>query len=63
MSVKQSEDELNCGGCGYDSCRDFAVALVEAGQKKHVRILYATGGPRQSDRLVTKNTGRRITGR
>lgn len=22
------EDELNCGGCGYDSCRGFAAALV-----------------------------------
>jgi iron only hydrogenase large subunit-like protein len=22
------EDELNCGGCGYDSCRDFAHALI-----------------------------------
>ena len=24
-----SEDELNCSSCGYDSCRDFAVALLE----------------------------------
>lgn len=23
------EDELNCSSCGYDSCRDFAVALLE----------------------------------
>ena len=22
-------DELNCGGCGYNSCRDFARALLE----------------------------------
>jgi iron only hydrogenase large subunit-like protein/uncharacterized Fe-S cluster-containing protein len=22
------KDELNCGSCGYDSCRDFAVALL-----------------------------------
>jgi len=22
------DDELNCGGCGYDSCRDFARALI-----------------------------------
>lgn len=21
-------DELNCGGCGYDTCREFAVALL-----------------------------------
>jgi iron only hydrogenase large subunit-like protein len=23
-----AEDELNCAGCGYDSCRDFARALI-----------------------------------
>ncbi|MCP3966977.1 MAG: 4Fe-4S dicluster domain-containing protein [Lentisphaerae bacterium] len=22
------EDELNCGGCGYDTCRNFATALI-----------------------------------
>jgi len=22
-------DELNCGGCGYDNCRNFAVALLD----------------------------------
>ena len=25
------EDEMNCGGCGYDSCREFGLALL--GQK------------------------------
>jgi iron only hydrogenase large subunit-like protein len=23
-----ADDELNCGGCGYESCRDFACALI-----------------------------------
>lgn len=23
------DDELNCGGCGYDTCRDFAFALLQ----------------------------------
>ncbi|MGL4941887.1 MAG: [Fe-Fe] hydrogenase large subunit C-terminal domain-containing protein [Thermoguttaceae bacterium] len=23
------EDELNCGGCGYDTCKNFAIALIE----------------------------------
>ena len=27
----RAEDELNCGGCGYDSCREFGIALL--GQK------------------------------
>jgi len=26
-SLKE-EDELNCGGCGYDSCRNLAAALI-----------------------------------
>ena len=25
------DDELNCGGCGYDTCREFGIALI--GQK------------------------------
>jgi len=25
------DDELNCGGCGYDTCREFGIALL--GQK------------------------------
>lgn len=24
-----TEDELNCGGCGYDTCRNFAKALLD----------------------------------
>jgi iron only hydrogenase large subunit-like protein len=29
IGKKRREDELNCGGCGYNSCRDFAAALLE----------------------------------
>ena len=24
-----AEDELNCGGCGYDTCREFAIAMLD----------------------------------
>ena len=24
-----AEDELNCGGCGYETCRDFACAMLD----------------------------------
>jgi len=34
-----AEDELNCGGCGYDSCREFARALL---QNKAERTMCAT---------------------
>lgn len=33
------EDELNCGGCGYESCRDFANALIA---HKAERMMCAT---------------------
>ncbi|MBP7118332.1 MAG: 4Fe-4S binding protein [Candidatus Cloacimonetes bacterium] len=29
IGKKRKEDELNCGGCGYDTCREFAAALIE----------------------------------
>ncbi len=29
IGKEEEEDELNCGGCGYDSCRDFAEALLD----------------------------------
>ncbi|MGI6161011.1 MAG: [Fe-Fe] hydrogenase large subunit C-terminal domain-containing protein [Christensenellales bacterium] len=28
MGKAQPEDELNCGSCGYDTCRDKAVAVI-----------------------------------
>ena len=28
------EDELNCSGCGYDSCRDFAEAMLRGRAEK-----------------------------
>ncbi|MGA2278193.1 MAG: [Fe-Fe] hydrogenase large subunit C-terminal domain-containing protein [Terracidiphilus sp.] len=34
-----ADDELNCGGCGYDSCRDFAHALIA---KNAERMMCAT---------------------
>ncbi|MCB5279820.1 MAG: [Fe-Fe] hydrogenase large subunit C-terminal domain-containing protein [Candidatus Cloacimonetes bacterium] len=29
IGKKRLEDELNCGGCGYDTCKEFACALIE----------------------------------
>lgn len=34
------EDELNCGGCGYDSCRDFALALLESNAEESMCVSY-----------------------
>ena len=34
------EDELNCGGCGYDSCREFAHALIARNAERMMCATY-----------------------
>jgi iron only hydrogenase large subunit-like protein len=34
------EDELNCGGCGYDSCREFATALINQKAERNMCVTY-----------------------
>ena len=34
------DDELNCGGCGYDSCRDFARALIARNAERMMCATY-----------------------
>jgi PAS domain-containing protein len=34
------DDELNCGGCGYDSCREFASALVAQKAERSMCVTY-----------------------
>jgi len=34
------DDELNCGGCGYDSCRDFAHALLDRNAERMMCATY-----------------------
>ena len=34
------QDELNCGGCGYDSCRDFVYAMLDKKAEKSMCVSY-----------------------
>jgi iron only hydrogenase large subunit-like protein len=34
------EDELDCGGCGYNSCREFAVALIGQKAERSMCVTY-----------------------
>jgi len=34
------DDELNCGGCGYDSCREFATALIQQKAERSMCVTY-----------------------
>lgn len=41
MVGKYSEkDEINCGGCGYNSCREFAGALLEDRSEPNMCVSY-----------------------
>ena len=35
-----SEHELNCSGCGYDTCRDFALAMLEGRAEENMCVSY-----------------------
>jgi len=34
------DDELNCGGCGYDSCREFGIALINQKAERAMCVTY-----------------------
>ena len=34
------KDELNCGGCGYESCRQFALAMLEGKAEQQMCVSY-----------------------
>ncbi|MDC7223425.1 MAG: [Fe-Fe] hydrogenase large subunit C-terminal domain-containing protein [Spirochaetales bacterium] len=36
LDKTKKEDRLNCGGCGYNSCRDFAVAKLQGKAEKEM---------------------------
>jgi PAS domain-containing protein len=40
IGKKSKEEELNCGGCGYNTCKEFAVALLEAKAEPAMCVSY-----------------------
>ena len=34
------DDELNCGGCGYDTCREFGIALIGRKAERAMCVTY-----------------------
>jgi iron only hydrogenase large subunit-like protein len=40
LGKTQPEDELNCGGCGYDSCRRLAAALLDGRAEPNMCVSY-----------------------
>ena len=40
ISKHSQEDELNCGGCGYSTCRDFVNALISGDAEPSMCVSY-----------------------
>ncbi len=40
IGKKTIRDELNCSGCGYDTCRDFAAALIQNKAESSMCVSY-----------------------
>ncbi|MBE3587430.1 MAG: PAS domain-containing protein [Thermoanaerobacteraceae bacterium] len=48
----QPEDELNCGACGYDSCRDKAIAVYQGNAEVQMCIPYMRKRAESTSNLV-----------
>ncbi|TVQ16675.1 MAG: Fe-S cluster protein [Bacteroidetes bacterium] len=40
VGKQTSKDELNCGGCGYESCQEFAIAMLEEKAERNMCVSY-----------------------
>jgi iron only hydrogenase large subunit-like protein len=40
IGKQNKEDELNCGGCGYECCRDFAKAVLDGNAERTMCVSY-----------------------
>jgi PAS domain-containing protein len=40
VGKQSADDELNCGGCGYDTCREFGEALISRKAERSMCVTY-----------------------
>jgi iron only hydrogenase large subunit-like protein len=40
VGKRSRDDELDCGGCGYNSCREFAAALIQQKAERSMCVTY-----------------------
>lgn len=40
VGKQSSKDELNCSGCGYDSCKEFAIAMILGNAERSMCVSY-----------------------
>jgi ArsR family metal-binding transcriptional regulator len=56
MGKTSQEHELNCGTCGYPSCRDKAVAVAQGKANIHMCLPYFRERAESMSNLVIENT-------
>ena len=56
MGKYKPEDELNCGSCGYDSCRDKAVAIFQGKADISMCLPYLMQRAESFSDAIVKNT-------
>ncbi len=55
MEKYTKEDEINCGACGYKSCRDKAIAVIQGKAEKEMCIPYMKNRAEKFSRILLKS--------
>lgn len=56
MGKFKKDDELNCGACGYDSCRKKAVAIIEGMAEKNMCLPYMRSKAESLKNIIFENS-------
>ncbi|SJZ44646.1 [Fe-Fe] hydrogenase large subunit C-terminal domain-containing protein [Garciella nitratireducens] len=52
----KKEDELNCGGCGYNTCREKAIAVFQGMAEKYMCLPYMRSRGETLSNFIIQNT-------
>ncbi|MCR1897704.1 4Fe-4S binding protein [Irregularibacter muris] len=52
----KKEDELNCGGCGYNTCREKAIAVYQGMAEKYMCLPYMRSRGETLSNFIIQNT-------
>lgn len=55
MEKYTKEDEINCGACGYKSCRDKAIAAIQGKAEKEMCIPYMKNRAEKFSRILLES--------
>lgn len=56
LGKTSKDDELNCGACGYDTCRDKAIAVLQGYADPNLCLPFALEKAQSMSNLVMSNT-------